>query len=66
MTKLLVWSLTRMAGTITTEVAVVRATRPHRCEGCGKRRVVYALTLTREVLGNPEHPWKCAPCWGLR
>jgi hypothetical protein len=57
---------TGMRAALTTEVAVVRGSHPRRCENCGRRRVVFALTFTTVPLGNPEHPWKCAPCWGMR
>jgi hypothetical protein len=58
---------TGMRASLTVEVAVVAQREPRRrCEACGHRRVLYALTFTDALLGNPDHPWRCAPCWGLR
>ena len=55
-----------MRATLTVEVAVVRSDRPRKCEQCGMRRIAFALTFTDALVGNPDHPWRCAPCWGLR
>jgi hypothetical protein len=62
----IVWHPTGMSAGVQVEVAVVRATRSRSCEQCHRKRVLYALSLTQGLLGNPEHPWRCAPCWGLR
>ena len=61
-----VWGATGMRATVGLEVSVVRASTPYRCEECNRKRVLYALTLTFAMMGNPEHPFRCAPCWGLR
>lgn len=55
-----------MRASLRVEVAVVRSRGPRKCESCHRRRVLYALTFTEAVMGNPDHPWRCAPCWGLR
>jgi hypothetical protein len=60
------FSDTGMRASLLTDVAVVRAAHPRKCDGCQRKRVLFALTFTVGVLGNPVHPWKCAPCWGLR
>lgn len=60
------WHATGMRASTVVEVAVVRAARPSRCERCRHRRVVYALTVVTAAIGNPDAPWRCAPCWGLR
>lgn len=61
-----VWAGSGMRAQLVTDIAVVRSTKPSRCEQCHHRRVLFALTLTAALLGNPERPWRCAPCWGLR
>lgn len=60
------YSETGMRATFPVSAAVSRAVRPRRCEECRRRRVCFALTITYAALGNPEYPWRCAPCWGLR
>lgn len=60
------WAGTGMRAQLVTDVAVVRSAKPGTCETCRHRRVLFALTLTAALLGNPERPWRCAPCWGLR
>lgn len=60
------WVATGMRAVVTADVAVVRATTSRRCSSCGKRRVLFSMTVTEMAVGNPEAPWRCAPCWGLR
>lgn len=60
------WASTGMRAQLVTDVAIVRSAKPGTCESCRRRRVLFALTLTAALLGNPERPWRCAPCWGLR
>jgi len=57
---------TGMTASLTVEVAVVRSPHSRKCSACGRKRVLFALTFTDRPVGNPESPWKCAPCWGLR
>jgi molybdenum cofactor biosynthesis enzyme MoaA len=60
------WHETGMRSSLSVEVAVVRSAKPRKCEACQRKRVLFAQTFTIGLLGNPEHPWRCAPCWRLR
>lgn len=57
---------TGMRATLTVEAAVVRSAKPRLCSSCRRKRVLYALTFVDVALGNPDYPWRCAPCSGLR
>ncbi len=57
---------TGLAASLTVEVAVVRSARPRRCDVCGLRRVLFALTFTDSAVYNPDLVWRCAPDAGLR
>jgi hypothetical protein len=57
---------TALTATLSLEVAAVRSRHPRRCPVCGRKRVLYALTLTGSPLGNPDIQWRCAPDAGLR
>ena len=60
------WSETGMRASIVFDIAVVRAHGRRKCATCGKRRVCFAMSATSSPLGNPETPWRCSHCWGLR
>jgi hypothetical protein len=60
------WHETGMRASTVVDVAVVRGAKPARCQRCRHRRVLFALTVVTAAIGNPEYPWRCAPCWGLR
>lgn len=57
---------TGLTATLSLEVAAVRSVHPRRCPVCGRKRVLYALTLTGSPLGNPDVMWRCGPDAGLR
>lgn len=57
---------TGLAATLAVEVVVVRSATARKCHICGRKRVLFAMSLTDGVVGNPDVIWKCAPDAGLR